>query len=221
VIFGVGSFATLSYNVITDNYAPSIGSGVFIDDGAEAILDHELIYNNECTESGGVGVYVDGAGEGSPGDPGSKVTLIHSTIANHNCTTWPGGNGLLVERNSEATIKNSIFWGNGGEDFWVDATSTLTVTYTTSEEPIAGRDNLTTDPLFSDVVNHDYHLQSTVGRWDPSANSGSGGWVVDTSHSPAIDAGDPASDYGNEPSPNGDRANMGVYGNTAHASKSG
>jgi hypothetical protein len=43
---------------------------------------------------------------------------------------------------------------------------------------------------------------------------------VDANHSPAIDAADPAAAYANEPSPNGSRANMGVYGNTAEASKS-
>ena len=35
-----------------------------------------------------------------------------------------------------------------------------------------------------------------------------------------MDAGDPASVYGSEPSPNGARINMGAYGNTAFASKS-
>ncbi|HBY93896.1 MAG TPA: hypothetical protein DEP84_07975 [Chloroflexi bacterium] len=220
IVFGVGSAATLSSNTITDNYAPSMGSGVFIDDGADATLDHELIYRNRCTESGGVGIYVDGAGEGAPGDPGSRATVLHSTIAGHDCETWPGGNGLMVERNSRVTVKNSIFWGQGGDDFWVDATSTISVTYTTSQEAIPGPGNRTSDPLFADAGNGDYHLRSIAGRWDPSANGGSGGWVMDAGHSPAIDAGDPASDYASEPSPNGGRVNMGVYGNTAQASKS-
>lgn len=158
--------------------------------------------------------------EGDPGDPGSTANVIHSTVATHNCSTWPGGNGLLIERNSQVTVKNSIFWGHGGDDFWVDATSTLSVTYTTSGEAIAGAGNLTSDPLFADATGGDYHLRSTAGRWDPAGAGGSGAWVVDASHSPAIDAGDPASDHSNEPSPNGGRANMGAYGSTAEASKS-
>lgn len=36
-------------------------------------------------------------------------------------------------------------------------------------------------------------------------------------NSPCIDSGDPASDYSNEPSPNGKRTDMGAYGNTSHA----
>ena len=35
--------------------------------------------------------------------------------------------------------------------------------------------------------------------------------------SPAIDIGDPSSDYSNEPGPNGDRVNAGIYGNTFEA----
>ena len=47
------------------------------------------------------------------------------------------------------------------------------------------------------------------------------GWVYsDTETSPCIDAGNPAYDYTVEPEPNGERINMGAYGNTKFASKS-
>jgi hypothetical protein len=46
------------------------------------------------------------------------------------------------------------------------------------------------------------------------------GWVSDSVTSPCIDAGDPNSDYSQEPIPNGGRINMGAYGNTGQASKS-
>ena len=39
--------------------------------------------------------------------------------------------------------------------------------------------------------------------------------------SPCIDAGDPAADFSNEPQPNGGRVNIGAYGNTPEASRSG
>ncbi len=38
--------------------------------------------------------------------------------------------------------------------------------------------------------------------------------------SPCIDTGDPASDYSNEPEPNGGRINIGAYGGTAEATTS-
>jgi hypothetical protein len=80
-------------------------------------------------------------------------------------------------------------------------------------------DNLNTDPLFVDATNsnpgaRDYHLSSKAGRYS------SGNWIIDTVTSPLIDAGYPASAYSNEPDPNGDRINIGRYGNTAEASKS-
>ncbi len=38
--------------------------------------------------------------------------------------------------------------------------------------------------------------------------------------SAAIDAGDPAADWSNEPKPNGERLNLGAYGNTSEAARS-
>lgn len=73
---------------------------------------------------------------------------------------------------------------------------------------------VTGDSLFADATSGDYHLKSAAGRWNGST------WVTDAVTSPCIDAGDPASAYSNEPTPNGGRINLGCYGNTAEASKS-
>jgi hypothetical protein len=62
----------------------------------------------------------------------------------------------------------------------------------------------------------DYHLTSTVGRWDPVAKA----WAQDLIDSPSIDEGDPNTPVGDEPSPNSGRVNLGAYGGTAEASKS-
>ncbi len=53
-----------------------------------------------------------------------------------------------------------------------------------------------------------------IGSWHDGA------WTKDASHSPCIDAGDPAADYSREPKPNGHRINLGYYGNTREASQS-
>ena len=58
-----------------------------------------------------------------------------------------------------------------------------------------------------------YHPKSTGGRWTNP------GWVVDPVKSPCVDAGDPADVYASEPEDNGDRINMGAYGNTEQASR--
>jgi len=62
----------------------------------------------------------------------------------------------------------------------------------------------------------DYHLQSQAGRWDPATDT----WLQDTSTSLCIDAGDPSTPVGREPSPNGGIINLGAYGGTIEASKS-
>ena len=67
------------------------------------------------------------------------------------------------------------------------------------------------------VLNFDAHLLSGAGY----RQNGSSEWFTDTVLvSSAIDAADPAAPYGLEPAPNGGRANLGCYGNTAEASKS-
>ena len=79
---------------------------------------------------------------------------------------------------------------------------------------------IVTDPLFADPAGGDFHLKSTAGRWDPSANGGVGAFVDDVVDSPCIDAGDPSADVALEPVPNGRRVNIGAYGGTPYASKS-
>lgn len=69
------------------------------------------------------------------------------------------------------------------------------------------------DPLFANLEAGDLHLKSKGGRWDGTK------WVADTATSPCINAGNPSSDYSKEPAPNGNRVNIGAYGNTAEASK--
>jgi hypothetical protein len=78
-----------------------------------------------------------------------------------------------------------------------------------------GEGNIDLDPLFADPENRDYRLMSQAGRWSPARRT----WVVDDVTSPCIDAGDPSSDVGDEPSPNGNRINLGAYGGTDQAAK--
>ncbi|MBN1268376.1 MAG: hypothetical protein JXB04_02220, partial [Kiritimatiellae bacterium] len=85
-------------------------------------------------------------------------------------------------------------------------------------QALRGQDahSLNTDPLFADPNAGDAHLKSMTARYDTSM----GAFVVDASHSPCIDVGAPVSAYTNESAPNGNRINIGAYGNTREASKS-
>ncbi len=61
----------------------------------------------------------------------------------------------------------------------------------------------------------DLHIQSQLGRWDVITNT----WINDAQSSSSINAGSIASDYYNEVLPNGNRINLGAYGNSPYASK--
>lgn len=149
---------------------------------------------------------------------GKQMQLDHLTIVG--CNT-----GILYGCHVLPVIQNSIIAGN---------TTTLELQGTNAQEDkgknityscLYGRakdDSLSDygtgciakDPCFADAASGDFHLKSAAGRWNGAT------WVKDTVTSPCIDAGEASAAYANEPSPNGNRANMGAYGNTAEASKS-
>ncbi len=96
-----------------------------------------------------------------------------------------------------------------------------------------GPGNISSDPCFADpgrwdsngtefdpnddfFVAGDYHLKSRAGQWDPANQA----WRQDDVTSPCIDGGNPATPFDREPSPNGNRVNMGYDGGTTEASKS-
>ena len=72
------------------------------------------------------------------------------------------------------------------------------------------------DPLFAGAEDGDFHPKSVAGRWNPGTKK----WVQDSVHSPLIDAGNPDGAWALEPTPNGKRLNVGMYGGTTNASKS-
>jgi hypothetical protein len=108
------------------------------------------------------------------------------------------GGGIITAVSDPAVVTNCIIWGNFPDQIAADPLfpMTLTATYSDVQDGFPGQGNIDGDPLFVDVASDDYHLSIC---------------------SPAIDAGDPSSDFSNEPEPNGGRINMGAYGNTPEA----
>jgi len=128
-----------------------------------------------------------------------------------NCTI--AGNLKSGIQESMPTVTNSIVYFNGDAQI---VNIIGTVTYSDVQGSFQGVGNIDADPLFADPANNDYHLKSQAGRWHP----GSEAWISDDLTSDCIDAGDPGSEIGLEPSPNGSVINIGAYGGTAQASKS-
>ncbi len=120
---------------------------------------------------------------------GSSATLDNVSITNNAA-------GIRASTGSNIQINNSIISGNTLAD--VEGVSLSAISYSLIGDPayanISG--NTTGNPQFVDSANGDYHLRL---------------------NSPAVDAGDPASDYSREPVSVTGRINMGAYGNTPEA----
>jgi parallel beta-helix repeat protein len=132
------------------------------------------------------------------------------------------------------TIRNNILWADGPTSATIGGQcyriiSDYNNTYVTNGafptltdwQLRSGHDvhSMSRQPMFVDVDNGDYHLQSTAGSYR------GGAWTADAASSPCIDTG--IGEAGDEPAPNttpfhapglGQR-NMGAYGGTEQASK--
>ncbi|MGE0687252.1 MAG: hypothetical protein AB7P33_10930, partial [Dehalococcoidia bacterium] len=144
--------AELHGNIWTGNFAPTNGSGVFWDEGAEGTMKEDLLFNNGCStdERPGTALYVDG------GAGPSKVSADHITIAGHNCP-FKTGTAILVEDSSTLSIKNSIIWDNTAE-FATNLKGKFTIENSITKE--SGKGNKNEDPQFVDAKNGDFHLKS-------------------------------------------------------------
>ena len=176
------------------------------------------IYN--FTKGVGITAYVSSLDESESAieNAGKQMQLDHLTIVG--CNT-----GILYGCHVLPVIKNSIIAGNAttlelqGTNAQEDKGKNITYSclYGTAKDDSLsdyGTGCIAKDPCFADAASGDFHLKSAAGRWNGTT------WVKDTVTSPCIDAGETSAAYANEPSPNGNRVNMGAYGNTAEASKS-
>ena len=134
-----------------------------------------------------------------------------------NCTFYRNGCAVLTVLDlDEEVISNSIIWGNNAgiveyysrrdyfDSTWKEERAMPLISFSALQTNVwwtyPGRRNINADPnFFSPEFDPDLHLYAG---------------------SPCIDAGDPFSDFSNEPEPNGGRVNMGTYGNTWEATTS-
>ena len=197
-------------------------AGAVYCDGAGPTIAHCLIVGNRTTLESGAAVYC----------KNSKAVLTNCTIADN----WVGQNGAALRlENSPVLVVNSIVWGNTPSQISAAGIRAPSIRYSCIVGGWPGPGNIAKDPLFAHVgrwvdglhpdltvsphhpnavwIAGDYHLQSQAGRWDASLRR----WVQDAVTSPCVDAGDPGSPIGDEPSPNGGMIDMGAYGGTAEA----
>lgn len=170
-VIGKGTKARMSKNVLTNNYAASLGSAYFIDDESDAVLSDELIYRNRCAPEGGTAIYVDGL------DPrrGSRARIERSTIVSHPCAGQRAGNAVRGEQGSRVEIIGSVLWDNGAKELTVDRTSRLTISRSLVQgKQVRGSGLVHAAPRFRDAKRGDYRLAAPVAgqsfgvAWDPA-----------------------------------------------------
>lgn len=142
----------------------------------------------------------------------SYTTYVRNNIIMNTALTPTGytnsGYGIanIFPRN-HFVVENNCFYNNVGDTYSASGSGGFTSTNNIHGDPAV---YLMTGAYGS----RDYHLKSTAGRWTGST------WTADTVNSICIDTGKATMPYSLEPQPNGARANIGRYGNTAEASKS-
>jgi hypothetical protein len=142
---------------------------------------------------------------------GASPELTNLTIVNNQF-------GITAYAGSDPSISNCIFWNNGNKEFSDLEQCRARYSCLGALKPgDANLGNISVEPLFAGINNGDYHLQSEYGRYLPNSLS----WTTDSQTSPCIDKGDPAMYIGREQKPHAGRVNMGAYGGTPFASKSG
>jgi hypothetical protein len=150
--------------------------------------------------------------------------VLNCTFADNANATADGCAGVKCIR-GQVNIRNSIFVGNG-INFTDSADSSFDIDYTLLADDTGatysfvnsasklGASMVYGDPLFAAA--DDCHLLSEAGYFD---SEGDIHYAETGVRSPAIDAGDPESDFSRESAPNGGCVNLGRYGNTEQASR--
>ena len=199
-----GGHATIAHCLFYANYGIDVGA--ILVQGASVSLDQCTFYGNVATD-------------GLAGAIDCPATYCWSPTL-----CFPAGTltarGCIFRANRSWVAEEDALELVGGYETQISAApNTATFDYCciqgwTPER--GGLGNIGADPLFVAPDQNDFHVKSQAGHWDAAALA----WVADDVTSPCIDAGDPNSPVGPEPSPNGGTVNMGVYGGTCEASKS-
>jgi hypothetical protein len=150
---------------------------------------------------------------------GETAILCHSASPElTNLTIVDNHFGITAYEGASPIITNCILWNNAAGDLFSDLFQPRAYYSCLGELKPGDQDlgNISKDPIFADFDNGDYHLQSEYGRYLPEDV-----WVMDSQTSPCIDSGDPSMHTGREQKSHGGRVNMGAYGGTPYASRSG
>jgi hypothetical protein len=210
-IYLYNSDATISACLFLSNTSSNYGGAIYWRIGKSTIKNCIFARNYAYVQGGAIEL------QSCP-----DAQILNCTIAANDSAN---GGGVHCWQSS-LEMQNCILWDNtadGNPQIGLNSTSSVFVDYSDVQDGWQGDHNFDLDPLFAAFDNdlqpadYDFHLQSTSGRWDRLSRS----WIYDDITSPCIDSGHPGGDYLGEAWPHGKSLNIGAYGNTKEASKSG
>lgn len=189
---------TLAYNLGDSRYCPG---GLNIESGTVS-MHNSIIYGNKRGKNATVGHDIHVLATG-------RLNLSHCRLTAEDPDNLgvPLADYVSVASTDTLTCDNLTF----GDPLFATSLADFQSNVLTSGDYTYMRNDAAGAKFIADV---DVHLRSIAGM---SRNDGTR-YEDEGCYSPAIDAGDPDSAYANEPDPNGERVNLGAYGNTAEAS---
>ncbi|HMO98566.1 MAG TPA: right-handed parallel beta-helix repeat-containing protein [Kiritimatiellia bacterium] len=198
-------------------------TGFNMNNAGGASFRHCSAWNNT------VGLFLDGTFSSVSWDYGvfwsNRIAGIRHTYGfmsvSNSILGAPSSNSILIEVNSGfATIRGNynLYYPGPNLNLFRDTLGNVFFRTLRGWQNARGIDanSLVVDPLFADPGLGNFHLRSDQGRFNPT----SGTFVLDADTSWGIDAGAPSDPFNLETQPNGDRVNVGVFGNTPLASRS-
>jgi hypothetical protein len=192
------------------------GGGLYLTGPAAELLPAPVLRGNLIVGNTALG---NGAGLLVRDTP---IEIYNCTVVGNQSAAAGGGAGIHFHSelvNPFTEVNSSILWGNLAAGQWnqmaAGGVAMPNVRYSQVQGGWPGSENSGAEPLFADSARGDYRLRSQAGRWSPDEQ----GWVLDGSHCPCIDTGDPNLDYAAEYCPAGERINRGAFGGRAQASK--
>ncbi|MGB9131303.1 MAG: disaggregatase related repeat-containing protein [Methanosarcina sp.] len=223
-------------NTFNNTYGPGIWifnydtASATRDQGKNIHIHHNVFYNTGTnpgiTWIGGIvaGGFNNTTIENNVFDGVYNAAIVHMYITGYSSDYCPEGGYISTLRNNiiikTQKCKKDSSGGYGvinylsGTHSFVLENNCLYSNSAGNYKNCTSKTDIYVNPLFANQKNHDYHLKSSSGRWNGNI------WIKDNLSSPCIDAGYPSSAYSYEPENNGDRINIGKYGNTIYASKS-
>ncbi|MEQ6121775.1 LamG-like jellyroll fold domain-containing protein [Reichenbachiella sp. MALMAid0571] len=183
--------AIISNCEIYENVSDSNGGAIKLATGTTQIFNN-LIYANQANNGAGIhtGIVLPGTvianniiilnsasntGGGIHfGGTNADALIVNNTIYGNNAGTKAGG--MYIDSSSKGTIKNNIIWGNeAGLSAEVDMESGLhadaVMDYNLISTGAIGMNGSSADPLFTDVNEFDFSLQSGSGAINGGDNS--------------------------------------------------